>query len=89
MEQPTTDSPPASDKPPRLQRAPGSKKLMWIILAALSAWGIFLAVGVFLNFSGEASERFDVRRPLLVLGCTLSFVGVWLLLLWAKRRTVE
>ncbi|MCC9605388.1 hypothetical protein LOC68_23205 [Blastopirellula sp. JC732] len=89
MEPPTTKEESPANESPRLQRAPGSKKLMAIIIGALAVWGVFLAVGVFLNFSGEAADRFDLRRPVLVLGCTLGFLGIWLLLLWAKRRTAE
>lgn len=59
---------------------------MGLIIAALAAWGIFLAVGVFLNLGGEAADRFDIRRPLLVLGCTVTFLSFWILLLWSKNR---
>lgn len=76
----------AEEQPPNRPAAPGSGKLMAIIIASLCAWGIFLAVGVYLNFSGEAADRFDFRRPLLVLGCTLAFLTFWLVLLWSKSR---
>ncbi|UUO08014.1 hypothetical protein M4951_06775 [Blastopirellula sp. J2-11] len=90
MEPPTTNPdaqvPPPPDQPARLQTTPGSWKLMGLIIAALVAWGIFLAVGVFLNLGGEAADRFDIRRPLLVLGCTMTFLTFWLVLLWSKSR---
>ncbi|PQO43044.1 hypothetical protein [Blastopirellula marina] len=89
MVPPTTnpETPPAADEQPsRPSPAPGSRKLLAIIIAAFFAWGIFLAVGVYLNVSGEADERFDFRRPLLVLGCTMAFLSFWLLLLWSKSR---
>ncbi len=45
----------------------------WIVLALL-AWGVFLAIGVYLVTR-------DPRQPWVVLGCISLFVGGWLMLL--------
>jgi hypothetical protein len=31
----------------------------------------------------------DARRPLVVLGCVLAFLGFWSLMLAARRRRLE
>ena len=48
----------------------------WIawIMAAVATWGAVLAIGAWrLNN--------DPRRPLIVFGCVLAFLGFWLLML--------
>ena len=55
--------------------------IRWIMLAIVG-WGAIHAVGAW---------RFnhDARRPLVVLGCVLAFLGFWSLMLAARRRRLE
>jgi hypothetical protein len=51
----------------------------WIMLGIL-AWGLFHAIGAWrLNH--------DPRRMLVVLGCVAAFLGFWLAMLAARRRS--
>ena len=47
-------------------------------MAALAAWGLYLAVGAF---------RFnhDVWRGVVVFGCMVAFLGFWLLMMKLRR----
>jgi hypothetical protein len=55
--------------------------LIWIMLA-LAAWGIFHAFGAWLL-------NYDVRRPLIVIGCMAAFLAFWGLLLWTRHRKLR
>lgn len=48
-----------------------------IIMLAVLAWGIFHAIGAY---------RFHSYRPLMVIGCSLAFLGFWLLMLRSRSR---
>ena len=47
---------------------------IWLLVAALAAWGLYLAVGAF---------RFnhDVWRGVVVFGCMAAFLGFWLVMM--------
>ena len=47
---------------------------IWGLVAALAAWGLYLAVGAF---------RFnhDVWRGVVVFGCMVAFLGFWLVMM--------
>lgn len=58
------------------------QRLIVLIILGVLAWGVFHAVGAYrLNH--------DVRRPLVVLGCTLAFLGFWLVMLRSRNRRLE
>ena len=60
-------------------------------MLALLAWGSLLALGTFLyrfnqpDGSAEASHL-PLYRGLIVLACTLGFLGLWLLALAFRKR---
>ena len=73
----------------------------WIMLG-LVAWALFVAVGTYLgpNFwkstqydqqgnplpRPQATQTFDYRKPLIVIGTAAIFVGGWALLLRSRQR---
>ena len=68
-----------------------SRPILWLMLALL-AWGALLALGTFVyrvNQEGGAAEESNlpIYRGLIVLGCTLGFLSIWVLaLVFSKRR---
>jgi hypothetical protein len=60
--------------------APKTERVLWIIMAAVLAWGTFHAVGAYLyNHHWE--------RPAMVLGCVAAFLAWWAWLLGKRRRS--
>ncbi len=60
-------------------RSPISQRtLLLIIMGTLVAWALYVAIGAYWY-------NFDWMRAVVVLGCMAAFLGVWLLLLWARR----
>jgi hypothetical protein len=56
-------------------------KLVVLIMAAVLAWGTFLAVGAYhLNH--------NPWRPVIVMACVLAFLGFWGLMLASRKRRV-
>ncbi len=53
-------------------------------MAALLAWGIYLAVGTFLNHG-----NLPTLRGLIVLACTVAFLGLWGLLMLSRNRRLK
>jgi hypothetical protein len=67
-----------------------ARPIRWLMLALL-AWGCLLAVGTFLyriNQAGDTAEasNLPIYRGLIVLACTLGFLGLWLLALAFRKR---
>ena len=67
-----------------------SRPITWLMLAML-AWGGALALGTFLyriNATGGPAEagNLPMYRGLIVLVCTLGFLGLWLTALAARKR---
>lgn len=56
-----------------------SRRLLAGLLVALAAWGIYLAIGATGWFADAG--LFDQRRSWFVLGCSTTFIGLWLLFL--------
>lgn len=50
-----------------------------IIMLAVLAWGIFHAIGAY-------TFNWNIYRPLIVIGCSLVFLGFWLAMLRGRRR---
>lgn len=59
-----------SDRPERIIRG---------IMIAVLVWGTILAAGAW-------TLNHDPRRPLVVLGCVLGFLGFWAAMLATRRR---
>jgi protein-S-isoprenylcysteine O-methyltransferase Ste14 len=58
------------------------QRLIVLIFLGVLAWGVFHAVGAYrLNH--------NVARPLVVLGCTLAFLGFWLIMLRSRSRRID
>lgn len=66
-------------RPPATADAAG---LILGIMLAIVGWGVFHAIGAW-------GLNHDVRRPLVVLGCVLAFLGFWSLMLAVRRRRLE
>lgn len=58
-----------------------------IIMLAVLAWGVFHAIGAFTFKTQDRS--WQLARPLMVLGCSLAFLGFWLLMLANRRRRLQ
>lgn len=56
-----------------------------IILTAVAAWGIFLAVGVYLEI-GADHPRHDLRKALIVLATVGGFLVFWGVALAVRSR---
>jgi hypothetical protein len=50
-----------------------------LVMGGVVLWGIYVAIGAY---------RYNPNpwRAVIVLACTGTFLGVWLLLLWARAR---
>ncbi|MBA4017627.1 MAG: hypothetical protein C0483_10680 [Pirellula sp.] len=57
-------------------------RLIVLIILGVLAWGTFHAVGAYYF-------NHDVRRPLMVLGCTVAFLGFWLVMLRSRSRRLQ
>lgn len=57
-------------------------KLVVLIAVGVLGWGLFHAVGAY-------RYNHDFRRALMVLGCTIAFLGFWLAMLSSRRRRLE
>jgi membrane protein YdbS with pleckstrin-like domain len=77
----TADSAPSTTPPPA-PRSPASRWALIAIMAAILIWGLLLALGSFL---------FDLNplKPLIVTGCVLAFLTLWLLALISRRRRLR
>jgi hypothetical protein len=54
-------------------------RLIWLVVAALAAWGLYHAFGA-IRFNH------DVRRGMMVFACMAAFLGIWLMLLKHKKN---
>jgi hypothetical protein len=55
-------------------------RLIWLLIVAVLAWGIYHAVGAYVMYRPNNNPY----RAVVVLVCVLAYLGFWLLLL--KRR---
>ena len=60
-----------------------------LIIGALALWAIYLAIGAYLGQGSEAPQRFDIRRPLIVIACMGAFLLFWAGLLWNRHRYLK
>jgi hypothetical protein len=56
-----------------------------ILAAALIAWAALFAAGAYFEI-GVDNPRHDVRKPLIILASMLTFLGLWGLALWLRKR---
>jgi high-affinity Fe2+/Pb2+ permease len=65
----------------RDQRTAATSRIThWLMLAVL-IWGLLLALGTF-RFGGNQ----PLLRAMIVVGCTLGFLGLWLAALAVRRK---
>jgi hypothetical protein len=68
-----------------MQREPSNRGLMWLVVAALAAWGLLLGLGAFLGLD-PGTPDYDLRRMGVALAAVGGFLGVWMAAWWARRR---
>ena len=68
-----------------MDREPSNRNLLWLVVAALAAWGVLLALGAFLGLD-PGTPDYDWRRMGVALVAIGGFLGIWMAALWAKRR---
>ena len=56
-----------------------------VIAVALVAWGLFIALGVYLEPSADQPKH-DPRKPLIVVACVAAFLLFWGLALAFRSR---
>jgi hypothetical protein len=68
--------------------APATDRVQWriiqAIMVALLVWGGYLAIGAV-----QAGGPRPVLRGLVVLGCSLFFLGFWLIALTLRQRRLD
>jgi len=69
-------TPPAGDRLPR--------RIIQAIMVALLVWGGYLAIGAV-----RAGGPRPALRGLVVLGCSLFFLGFWLIALAVRQRRLN
>lgn len=55
------------------------RRVLAMIMLAVLAWGVFHAVGAY-------TLNYNPWRFVVVLGCSLGFLGFWLLLLYGREQ---
>jgi len=68
-----------------MDREPSNRRLLWVVVAALAAWGALLALGAYLGLDPGTPDH-DLRRMGVALVAIGGFLGVWMAALWAKGR---
>ena len=53
-----------------------------LIMLAVLAWGIFHAIGAY-------TFNWNIYRPMMVIGCSLVFLGFWLVMLQSRKRRLQ
>jgi protein-S-isoprenylcysteine O-methyltransferase Ste14 len=53
-----------------------------LIMLAVLAWGVFHAIGAY-------TFNWNIYRPMMVIGCSLAFLGFWLVMLQNRKRRLE
>ncbi len=63
---------------------PSQNRFVLVILGlALVVWAGLFALGAYLEL-GADRPRYDIRKPMVVLGTMALFLGAWGLLLWKR-----
>ena len=55
--------------------------ILRILMIGVLVWGSFHAIGVTIY-----SPELDWRKPTLVYGCVIVFLGFWNLMIWIRNR---
>ncbi len=66
---------------------PATRRLLWGLAGALAGWGIYLAIGATGIFTDVG--LFDLRRSLIVLFCSGTFVGFWAWILTHRSGSTD
>ena len=74
-----TGQPSSDNKSPR--------RMIAGLIAALAAWGIYLAVGATGMFTDVG--LFDARRSAIVLACSALFLGSWVIVLSVRSKSAD
>ena len=61
---------------------PDADRIIRGIMIAVLVWGSILA-------AGSWTLNHDPRRPVVVIGCVLAFLGFWKAMLASRRRRIE
>lgn len=64
-------------------------QVIWLIVAAVLAWGTFHAVGTYLNVEHQAEAYRNIWRPIVVLTCVLGFLAFWGVMLAVRRNRLR
>lgn len=62
-----------------------ANRAIWLIMAGVLAWGVFHAVGAYLNYA----ENSNPWRFVVVLGCVLAFLAFWATMLAARSARLR
>lgn len=58
-----------------------SGNLLFILITGLILWGLLLAVGTIFN-----TNKFDIRKPLIVVGVIGTFALIWITALRQAKK---
>jgi membrane protein DedA with SNARE-associated domain len=65
---------------------------MWLPLAilavALLIWAGLFAAGAYLELGADAPQN-DLRKPLIIMGAMATFLSLWGLALWMRKRRIK
>jgi membrane protein DedA with SNARE-associated domain len=59
-----------------------------VLAVVLLAWAAMFAAGAYLQLGADAPKH-DLRKPLIIMGCMVVFLGVWGIALWKRSRRRE
>lgn len=56
-----------------------------VLAAALVVWAGLFAAGAYLELGADQPHH-DIRKPLIILASMLTFLALWGLALWLRKR---
>src|SRR5690242_2297543 len=54
-----------------------------LLAGALVLWAALFAAGAYFDVSAD-NPRYDIRKPLIILACMTTFLGLWALAIWLR-----
>lgn len=73
---------PNSPQVPGPQKQVSQRLLFGVIIGGMLLWGAYLALGAYLY-------NHNPWRPVVVMGCVLAFLGIWMGLVWNRNRRLR
>jgi hypothetical protein len=73
------------DKPAPPESPSDTRKILLALTAALTAWGLYLALGAFFGGFGKENLPQSMLRSGVVLACVGGFLGIWWLLMLTRK----